>query len=301
MRPEAEVELAMEALAQAARRLPEDSTVKAKVTRAVDNAANEVYTQFRQANEYVRLDAGGSSGGLCGGMARATMVLVHSIIAMLASMVTPMVYFGIGVAVYWYLEGWTPLDTVYFLIVTSTTVGYGDMSPATAGGKAFTTVYALIGIVTIISALSPLVAFLRGDWRERLLACVGLAPKVDLNDPRLTMEEVNALINYKRRYALALLSPALILVLGMFVHYEFIREPPTGTAAEAAYWSPLRSIGVPAEWLYVVDDIDLGGLLGERLRAQRADGDVGWGVGVGRKMYIRGLGSVCSFGARSDP
>ena len=61
------------------------------------------------------------------------------------------------------------------------------------GAKIFTTIYALIGITVILGALAPL-AFLRGDWREKLL--FGCGAKVDTNDPNLTMEEVNKLINY---------------------------------------------------------------------------------------------------------
>lgn len=32
-------------------------------------------------------------------------------------------------------EGWGVLDTCYFVAATVTTVGYGDISPSTAGGK----------------------------------------------------------------------------------------------------------------------------------------------------------------------
>ena len=79
----------------------------------------------------------------------------------------------------------------------------------------------------MLDALSPLVTFLRGDWRERLLAAVGCAAKVDTNDPSLTMEEVNKLINYHRRYALALIGPVGVLLTGMALHYTLIRERPS--------------------------------------------------------------------------
>ena len=42
---------------------------------------------------------------------------------------------AIGGVVYDELEGWALLDTTYFLTVTVTTVGYGDMCPETDEGK----------------------------------------------------------------------------------------------------------------------------------------------------------------------
>ena len=111
------------------------------------------------------------------------------------------------------------------LTVTSTTVGYGDFYPTTPAGKAFTCVYALIGITVILGAISPLVAFMKGDWREKLLACCGCGDKVNLNDPKLSMHQINALINYPRRYCLALIGPLIVLFTGVCIHYFTIREP----------------------------------------------------------------------------
>ena len=55
------------------------------------------------------------------------------------------------------IEGWPLLDTTYFLTVSITTVGYGDICPVTDLGKIFTVLYALVGIVFVFAALSPLV------------------------------------------------------------------------------------------------------------------------------------------------
>ena len=51
----------------------------------------------------------------------------------------------------------------------------------------------------------------------------------------LTPDEVNRLINYNRRYALALLGPAVVLLSGMALHYGYIREAPDAPDA-AAMW-----------------------------------------------------------------
>jgi len=58
---------------------------------------------------------------------------------------------GFGSIVYHYLEGWSWIDSIYFSIITLTTIGYGDFSPQTDGGKLFTIFYIIIGVGVILS------------------------------------------------------------------------------------------------------------------------------------------------------
>lgn len=58
-------------------------------------------------------------------------------------------YFGFGFMVYRALEGWSFFETTYFLMVTATTVGYGDFVPVTLFGKFFTIVYSVVGISVV--------------------------------------------------------------------------------------------------------------------------------------------------------
>jgi len=51
-----------------------------------------------------------------------------------------------GTIFYHGVEGWGWLDSLYFSVVTLTTVGYGDLSPHTDIGKIFTMAYLLVGI-----------------------------------------------------------------------------------------------------------------------------------------------------------
>ncbi len=66
-------------------------------------------------------------------------------------LITSFIILGFGTVVYHFLEGWSWLDSIYFSIITLTTIGYGDFSPQTNGGKLFTIFYILIGIGIILS------------------------------------------------------------------------------------------------------------------------------------------------------
>lgn len=69
-------------------------------------------------------------------------------------LLTSTVFIGIGSVIYHYLEGWSWIDCIYFCVITLTTIGYGDFSPQTDGGKIFTMFYILIGLGMILSFIN---------------------------------------------------------------------------------------------------------------------------------------------------
>ena len=59
-----------------------------------------------------------------------------------------------GTLFYWRFEDWTVIEAFYFCIVTLTTVGFGDLSPTTAGTQIFTVVYILTGFGVLVALLT---------------------------------------------------------------------------------------------------------------------------------------------------
>lgn len=58
-------------------------------------------------------------------------------------------FYIVGCVFYMYMENWTLVDAVYFITVTITSVGYGDLEPSSMTCRCFTIVYAIIGLASI--------------------------------------------------------------------------------------------------------------------------------------------------------
>ncbi len=59
---------------------------------------------------------------------------------------------GLSSLFYCWAEGWSWLDSIFFSVITISTVGYGDLVPQTAIGKIFTVGLIFCGIGLFVAA-----------------------------------------------------------------------------------------------------------------------------------------------------
>jgi voltage-gated potassium channel len=64
---------------------------------------------------------------------------------------------GFGAVSFYLIEGWSLLDSLYVATQTVTTVGYGDLTPATRNGRIFSTIFMLAGVGVVLYALTTTV------------------------------------------------------------------------------------------------------------------------------------------------
>jgi len=75
----------------------------------------------------------------------------------------------VGVLGFMSIEGLSPLDSVYYVIVTVATVGYGDITPHTGAGKILSIVVIIAGFGSFVAVFANVVETLveRSEARDR--------------------------------------------------------------------------------------------------------------------------------------
>lgn len=68
------------------------------------------------------------------------------------------------------VEDWTLFQGFYWSVITLTTVGYGDFSPQTFAGRAFTILYVLAGVGIIVGLITRIAHHAAEDRAERVEA-----------------------------------------------------------------------------------------------------------------------------------
>ncbi len=76
------------------------------------------------------------------------------------------------------IEDWSVVDSLYFCVITLTTIGFGDFSPETTAGKIFTIFYVFIGLGFVMAFVTTLVQRSK-YWAEADDAHAENAPDID--------------------------------------------------------------------------------------------------------------------------
>jgi len=79
---------------------------------------------------------------------------------------------GVGAALFHWLEGWSWLDSIYFVIITLTTIGYGDFSPTKPITKLITIFYGINGIILLLMVFD-IIRTVRNWDSDRLAEHIG--------------------------------------------------------------------------------------------------------------------------------
>jgi hypothetical protein len=59
---------------------------------------------------------------------------------------------------YWRYEGWSIIDSLYFSVMTMSTIGYGDLAPSHDLSKLFTIAFSILSIGMFAAVTSKIVA-----------------------------------------------------------------------------------------------------------------------------------------------
>lgn len=65
-----------------------------------------------------------------------------------------------GTVIFRTLEDWTWIESFYFTVVTTTTVGYGDLHPTTDESRLVASFFVLIGVAVLVTAIGHFGSYL---------------------------------------------------------------------------------------------------------------------------------------------
>jgi hypothetical protein len=144
-------------------------------------------------------------------------------------------YYGLGVGVYGHLEGWGFTDCVYFTTASVTTVGYGDIVPATHAGMLFSIFFLGAGLVLVGSLLNELGHAVLARAEEVMLEKLDDDPTDDI-PPDDRWQLVIAFVMMLAYVLFGMVYFALAQGCGLMGGEDTAADPPGAIAAGSGCW-----------------------------------------------------------------
>ena len=116
----------------------------------IEEATEEVTDTLHRSSDRLASIATSRLHGKLSGAAQRVRHILFGSVAMFV------LYVCAGAFCFQYFEGWTFANSVYFCMVTISTVGYGDMNPETVPAKIFTVAYIFLGAAYVFTNVSTL-------------------------------------------------------------------------------------------------------------------------------------------------
>lgn len=89
-----------------------------------------------------------------------------------------LILYLVGTIFYHTVEGWTYLQSVYFVTMTITTIGYGDFVPKTEIGMVFSMFLALIGISVAFYLIYSIAAYREKTFDRQVVSRLEIFRKI---------------------------------------------------------------------------------------------------------------------------
>ena len=128
-----------------------------------------------------------------------------------------LIYIGVGISYYKQIEGWSGTNSLYFITVSITTVGYGDFHPSSKDSKIFTAFYAIFGIAFVMSNASLLAQYTLLRFQAQLIEYF----------PTTNYSKSN------KKIILTIILTSSLLIIGTI----FYACNESWTAAQSFYWT----------------------------------------------------------------
>ncbi|RKP07140.1 hypothetical protein THASP1DRAFT_31038 [Thamnocephalis sphaerospora] len=83
------------------------------------------------------------------------------------TIIVTVIWWSLGASAFIYLENWTYLESLFFVLITMATIGFGNQAPSTNGARACTIIVATVGIVLLALMINSFAVVVLSNLEQR--------------------------------------------------------------------------------------------------------------------------------------